>query len=197
MAAEEELVRAACDPNLTEDQALALLANRELPAKAIEALRQNPALANRRKVLPAIAAHPGTPKRIAVALARQMFTFELLRVVQTPGAPADVQRLCEESILTKLESVSSGERLTLAKSATGRIAAALLQDPERRMRDAALNNPRMTEALIVRELMKREVARELIDALQAHPKWSLRREIRDTILRLEEEDDASEDSVEE
>jgi hypothetical protein len=112
-----------------------------------------------------------------------MFTFELLRVVQTLGAPADIQRLCEESILTRLESTTAGERVTLAKSATGRIAAALLHDAEARIRDAALENPRLTEALIARELMRPQVARTLIDALQAHRKWSLRREIRDAILR--------------
>jgi hypothetical protein len=194
---EDELVRAASDPALSEDGALALLARRDLPAKAIEALRQNPALANRRKVLPVIAAHPRTPKHISVVLARQMFTFELQRVLQTPGAPADVQKRCEESILGKLESISAGERLTLAKSATGRIASALLHDPETRIRDAALNNPRLTEALIVRELMKREVARELMDALQVHSKWSLRREIRDAILRrLEEDEDNADDASE-
>jgi hypothetical protein len=181
--AEQELIRAASDPQLTEDGALALLARRDLPGAAIEALRRNPAVASRRKVLPVIAAHPRTPKHIAVALARQMFTFELLRVVQTPGAPVDVQRLCEEAILTRLHSISAGERLTLAKSATGRIAAALIHAPESYIREAALNNPQLTEALIVRELVKSGVDRPLIDALQAHQKWSLRREIRDEILR--------------
>jgi hypothetical protein len=184
----DELVRVASDANLSEDAALAMLTRRDLSSRAIEALRRNPALANRRKVLPAIAAHPRTPKHISVALARQMFTFELLRVVQTPGAPADVQRLCEETILGRVESISAGERLTLAKSATGRLAAALLRDTEPRIRDAALNNPRLTEELIVRELMHPTVPRELVDALQVHPKWSLRRDIRDTILRRVEQE---------
>jgi hypothetical protein len=188
MASEaDELVRAASNPHLSEDEALALLSRRDLPAQAIENLRHNPALANRRKVLPAIAAHPRTPKRLAITLARQMFTFELLRVVQTPAAPADVQRLCEETILSRLESITGGERLALAKSGTGRIAAALLHDAEARIREAALLNSRLTEALIVRELMK-PVSRELVDDLQRHPKWSLRRDIRDTILRRMEQD---------
>jgi len=183
----DELVRAASDAQLTEDAALALLARRDLPSQAIEALRRNPALASGRKVLPVIAAHPRTPKHLAVALARQMFTFELLRVVQTPGAPADVQRLCEDTIVSRVDSISAGERLTLAKSGTGRVAAALIHATEAHIREAALNNPRLTETLIVRELMKNDVSRVTIDAIQQQAKWSLRREIRDTILgRMEE-----------
>jgi len=190
----DELIRAASNPHLSEDEALALLSRRDLPAEAIEKLRHNPALANRRKVLPVIAAHPRTPKRLAITLARQMFTFELLRVVQTPGAPADVQRMCEETILTRLESTSAGERLTLARSATGKIAAALLHDAEARIREAALLNPRLTEALIVRELMQ-PVSRELIDELQRNAKWSVRREIRDAILRrIEQNAERSDES---
>ena len=184
MSADDDLlVRTASNPHLSEDEALALLTRRDLPTRAIEALRSNPVIAKSRKLLPAIAAHPRTPKHIALPLIRQMFTFELLRVVQTPGAPADIQRLCEESILTRLDSISGGERLTLAKSGTGRIAAALLHDAEARIRDAALDHARLTEAQIVRELMRPHVARTLIDALQVHRKWSLRREIRDAILR--------------
>jgi hypothetical protein len=183
----DELVRAASDAQLSEDGALALLARRDLPSQAIEALRRNPALASGRKVLPVIAAHPRTPKHIAVALARQMFTFELLRVAQTPGAPADVQRLCEDTIVSRVDSISAGERLTLAKSGTGRVAAALIHATEAHIREAALNNPRLTETLIVRELMKNDVSRVTIDAIQQQAKWSLRREIRDTILgRMEE-----------
>jgi hypothetical protein len=194
----EELLVAAADPQLSEDAALALLARRDLPAQAIEALRRNPALANGRRVLPVIAAHPRTPKHIAVALARQMFTFELLRVVQTPGAPADVQRLCEDTIVSRVDSISAGERLTLAKSGTGRVAAALIHAPEAHIREAALNNPRLTETLIVRELMKKDVSRETIDAIQRHAKWSLRREIRDTVLsRVEEPAEGSKQGSEE
>lgn len=190
MAADDDLlVHTASNPHLSEDEALALLARRDLPPSAIEALRSNPAFRTARKLLPAIAAHPRTPKHVAIPLVRQMFTFELLRVMQTPGAPADVQHLCEESILTRLESTSTGERLTLAKSATGRIAAALLHDAEARICDAALENPRLTEALIVRELMRPQVTRTLIDSLQVHRKWSLRREIRDAILRRLESPD--------
>jgi hypothetical protein len=198
MPDDDELLRSASDPHLSEDAALQLLSRRDLPSRVIELLRHNPALANRRKVLPAITAHPHTPKHLALALARQMFTFELLKVVQTPGAPADIQRLCEDTILMRLESTSLGERLTLAKSATGRVAAALLRDTEPRIRDAALNNPRMTEPLIVEQLRKRTSQTQhprrelnaLIDAIQQHPKWSLRRDIRDASLAALEQQEA-------
>ena len=50
---------------------------------------------------------------------------------------------------------------------------------------AALQNPRLTEALIVRALMRPEATAAMVEGVSHHPQWSLRREVRVALLRNE------------
>src|SRR5580704_16345834 len=72
-----ELVRAAADPALTEDFALALLKRSDLPAEVLEQLAKNVGALKSRKVKVALASHARTPRHISVPLARQFYTFDL------------------------------------------------------------------------------------------------------------------------
>ena len=114
---------------------------------------------------------------------RRLFTFELMQLALSPAVAADIKLLAEEVIVSRVESISSGERLTLAKQSSSRIAAALLFDSEPRIVEAALMNPRLTESWIIRSLTRPEGGVLLIDLICKHPKWSLRREIQTAILR--------------
>jgi len=46
-----------------------------------------------------------------------------------------------------------------------------------------LNNPQLTEALVVKTLMRESAPPALAEALGRHPKWSLRREVQRALLR--------------
>jgi hypothetical protein len=61
----------------------------------------------------------------------------------------------------------------------------LLLDPVPRIIRAALENPRMTEALIIRAIMRPNASASLVLAVCNHAKWSLRREVRIALLRNE------------
>ena len=82
-----------------------------------------------------------------------------------------------------MESISAGERLTLAKRGSTRVAAALLADPEERVMLAALENPYMTEAWIVKALLRDDAPLPLVHTVCRHPKWSLRRDVQIALLR--------------
>jgi hypothetical protein len=165
----EVLREAAGDARLTEELALALLARRDLHHKVLEALSKNGAVMKHRKVITAVVRHPRTPRYVALPIARHLYTFELMQIALTPGVAADLKLAVEESMVSRLETVSAGERLGLAKRASGRVAAALLMDPEPRIIEAALLNPQMTEAWIVKGLMSDDPPQsfvELRDALK-------------------------------
>ena len=55
---------------LTEDLALALLERRDLPPETLEQLGKDPAALRSRKVCVALAAHPRTPRHLALRLLR-------------------------------------------------------------------------------------------------------------------------------
>ena len=179
----EVLCEAASDPRLTEDLALALLERHDLPDSGLEHLAKHPTLKKSRKVQLALVTHPHTPRFISLPLLRHLHTFELMRVALTPAVVADVKAAANETILNRRETISPGERLTLAKRGAGRLAGALLLDSEPRVVEAALENPQLTEALVVKALMKDRAPQALAEVICGHPKWSLRVEVQRALLR--------------
>jgi hypothetical protein len=181
----EELLAVASDLALTEDVGLALLTRRDLPAPVIEAIAKNPSLLKHRKVIFAVASHPRAPRHVSLPLTRHLYTFELVKIASLPAVPADVKIGVDEIILSRLAQISDGEKLTLAKQASGRVAGALLLDPEERIVSKALNNPRMTEAILLKALSQRKASFHLVRLVCDHVQWSLRRDIRLSLLRSE------------
>jgi hypothetical protein len=181
----EELTAAMSAPALTEDLALALLKHPDLPAQALDKLSKNGGLMKSRKVKLALVEHPRTPRHVSVPMVKHFFTFDLMQVALTPVVPADIKMAAEESLINRLERLSQGERLSLAHRASGRVAAALLLDPETRVIHAALENSRLTESAVIRALMRHDAPAAFISAVCHHSKWSPRREIRIALLRNE------------
>jgi hypothetical protein len=175
----------ATNPGLNEEAALGLLKRPDLSADVLEALAKNGSALKQRKVKLALVEHPKTPRHISLPLVRQLYTFDLMQVALTPVVPADVKRAADEALLNRLDTVTTGERLTLAHRGSGRLAEELLLDEDTRVAQGALQNPRLTEASIVRALTRPEVSAALVDAVCRHPQWSLRREVRIALLRNE------------
>jgi len=179
------LREAAAHPGMNEDLTLALLARRDIPGAAVEALVKNPGVMKHRKVVAAIVGHPRTPRHVSLPMVRTLYVFELMQVALTPAVAPDIKRAAEDQIVVRLETVSIGERLTLAKQGSNRIAEALLADPEPRIVEAALLNPRMTEASVVQALGREAAPAHFIEQTCRHPKWSLRREVQLALLKSE------------
>lgn len=181
--AEEIQRQVAAHPQLNEDLALAFLARRDLARAAIEDLTKNAAVMKSRKVIGAIVMHPRAPRHVSLPIIRHLYTFELMHVALTPQVPADIKMAAEEAIVGRLETVSSGERLSLARRCSTRVAAALLLDKESRVIEAALNNPHLTEAWVVRALMDDDAPQAFVEMTCRHQKWSLRQEVRVALVR--------------
>jgi hypothetical protein len=184
-AEHEALLREASDPTLTGDQALALLERSDLPGDVIEQLAKNRNALNLRKVKIAVACHAHTPRHVSVPLMRQFYTFDLMKVALSPVVPADVKLSADESLIARLKTVTLGERLTLARRASGRIAGALLLDANERVMQVALENPQLTEVQVVQAVLKPEASAALVQAAAHHAKWSYRRDIQIALLRTE------------
>jgi hypothetical protein len=170
---------------LTADLALAALKDRNLSSEAIEQISRNTAVMKSRKVRLAIAAHSRAPRRIALRLIRELYTFDLMQFSRFPAVAADLKRVADELLLTRLASVTLGERISLARRSSGRVAAALLLDRESRVWQTALENPRLAENGVVIALLRPSATPTFVKAVCHHPRWSLRPEIRMALLRSE------------
>src|SRR5262249_2681820 len=127
----EDLVVAAKHAALNEDLALTILRRRDLEAKVIEAIARNTSVIKQRKVLIALVEHQHTPRQTSLPMLRRLFTFELMRVALAPSVLADVRLVAEEVLVSKMGTLSLGERITLARQSSGKVAGALLLQSER------------------------------------------------------------------
>jgi len=171
---------------LSEDLALAQLKDRELAADAIEDISQNVGLMRSRKVRMELAAHPRTPRRIALRLIRELYPFDLMRFALLPVVPADLRQVADQALLTRLPSITLGERISLARRGSGTIAGALLRDKESQVWQAALENLRLLEADVVKALRQAD-SPPFLEAVTRHAKWSLRVEVRAALSRTPDE----------
>jgi len=178
----EILTAVAADSRLTEDLALAMLERSDLPREALEQLQRNSSVAKLRKVRLAVVIHPRTPRHVSIPNIRHLYLFELMQIALMPAVAADLKRAAEETLLGRMATISSGERLTLAKRSSGRVAAALLLDKEEHIMQAALLNPQMTEVWIVKALKAGARTELLAPAVCRHSKWLHRLEIKAALL---------------
>jgi len=182
-----EVARAGTETDLlgemTEDQALAELQRAEIGAADIAALAKSAVAAKSRKLGLAIVMHARTPRHVSIPLLRRMFTFDVMQVTLTPAIAADIKRAAEGQIVLRTESLPLGEKISLAKRASGRVAAALLQAGEPQVIAPALDNPHLTEALVAQALMRPEAPAALFQLTSEHRNWSNRREVQIALLR--------------
>jgi hypothetical protein len=175
----------ASDSALTEDLALALLKRGDLLTDDVEQISKNAAVMQLRKVRLALAAHPRAPRRLALRLIRELYTFDLMKFALRPAVAADLKRTADELLVARVTSITLGERISLARRSSTLVAAALLLDKEKNVWQTALENPRLTEMAIVKALLRSNASSAFVEAISRHAKWSVRPEIRMALLRNE------------
>ncbi|MBI1983836.1 MAG: hypothetical protein HYS61_06530, partial [Acidobacteria bacterium] len=121
--AKEVLVAFARNPNLQERDLLRLLERKDLPAEVLREVAAHRETARNYGVKLALARHPRTPRLVSLPILKFLYLFDLVRVSQTPAVPADVKLVAEETILKKVETIPRGERISLARRGSGRVAA--------------------------------------------------------------------------
>jgi hypothetical protein len=185
-AGERSTLQSVISPlQFSEDEALAIVQRTDVTAENLVQLARNPRALKSRKVVFALATHAKTPRHISIPLLRRMFTFDLVKVALTPTVAADIKRAAEEQIVVRIESLSTGEKITLARRGPGRIAAALLAENDGRIVSVALDNGRLVEPAVVAALMRPDAPRILFELVSKHSKWSQRYEVQLGLLKTE------------
>ena len=182
-SAKEVLLALARNPNLMERDLLRLLERKDLPAEVLREIAAHREANRNYGVKLALARHPRTPRLVSLPILKFLYLFDLLRVVHTPAVPADVKMAAEENILKKSEVSPRGERITLARRASGRVAAALLDIADREIIQACLDNPFMTEAHVIKTLALDSLPPLVVHMIAGHPRWSNRYHVRLALLR--------------
>ncbi|MFZ0212721.1 MAG: hypothetical protein WBE20_14465 [Candidatus Acidiferrales bacterium] len=180
---EEVLAAVLANPNLTESDACIMLERLDLPPSLLGAIAQYPSWRKNEGVRLRLARHPHCPRRVALSLLRQLFLFDLVEISLLPSAPAEIRRVGEEIILQRLPHLPIGEKLTLARRGTARVAGGILGEGHPQAASLALNNPFLNEAQVLRVLARIGVHERVIAAIAKHPRWSLEYDVRMALIR--------------
>jgi len=171
------------NPQFGEREALLMLNRRDLPSSVVQELASLRPILNSYAVKRALTKHPSTPLRTALAQLKFLYLFDLVSVSLQPGLSAEVKRASEEMILAQIPKLAIGQRITLAKRGSARLAASLLKGENTQIIQAVLDNPYLTEAVLLPVLNRSDCTPRIVEAIAAHPRWGLRYDIRLALLR--------------
>jgi hypothetical protein len=171
------------NPNFEEPNVIQLLERLDLTSKLLSAVADKGKWTSSERVRVRLARHPNTPRRIALALLRQLFLFDLVAVSLQPSAPADIRRAAEGIVLTRIPNLPVGEKLTLARRGPSRIAGAVLAEGHPQAIKLALDNGFLTESQVLKVLAKPDVSERVVIAIAQHAKWSCQYNVRLGLMR--------------
>lgn len=180
---EEVLLALLENPHLEEPHLTLMLDRLDLPANVISAIAAEGKWSASEAVRMRLARHPRTPKRFALSAVRQLYLFDLVRLTLVPSAPADIRRVAEELIVTRVPHLPVGEKLTLARRGPSRVAGALLAEGHPQAIKLALGNPFLTESQVLKVLAKPGVPERVVAAIAQHSKWSCQYNVRAALIR--------------
>ncbi|HEV2488537.1 MAG TPA: hypothetical protein VGT03_01920 [Candidatus Acidoferrales bacterium] len=182
-ANEEVLIAVLENPHLTEGDVTILLERLDLSGTLLGAIASHPSWKKNEGVRFRLTRHPHTPRRIALHLLRELFLFDLVQVSFSPSSPAEIRRIAEELILHRLPHLPIGQKLTLARRGSARIAGGVLAEGHTQAATLALDNPFLNEAQILRVLSRSHVPERVVIAIARHPRWSCQYNVRLALVR--------------
>lgn len=182
-ASEDVLLALVENPNLDEAHVRRLLDRLDLPAEVVGAIGGQGKWMASESVRLGLARHPRTPKIIALAAARQLYLFDLVRLSLAPSAPGDIRRAAETIIVTRVPQLPVGQKLTLARRGPARVAGALLAEGHPQVIKLALQNAFLTESQVLKVLANARVPERVVAEIAQHPKWSCRYNVRVALVR--------------
>lgn len=160
-----------------------MLGRKDLPTSLLDEIGRHKVWMCNEQVRRALAFHPRVPRTLGLRLIRELHLMDLVKLSLAPAAPADLHRVAEDQVLSRLAQVSLGEKLALARQASSRVVAALIVEGNPRVIGPALANPRLTEAQVLKVLANERLGSNVVQAIAKHPRWSELPNVRLAVLR--------------
>jgi hypothetical protein len=171
------------NPHVEEPHICQMLERLDLPASVLAAVASEGKWTSSEGIRLRLARHPHTPRRISLTLLRQLYLFDLVRLSLLPSAPAEVRRMADEIIITRVPHVPVGQKLTLARRGSARVAGALLAEGHPQAVKLALANAYLTESQVLKVLAKPGLPERVVAAIARDSKWSSQYNVRVALVR--------------
>ena len=171
------------NPALDETQLCLLLDRKDLPTEILEEVARRKALLKNYRVKRALAFHPRTPRLASMRLIRELYLMDLVQLTLLPGISAELKRNAEEQLIARLPQLPLGQKVTLSRRGTARVAGALLAEGHAQVLSVVLDNPQLTEAQVLKALSRDRLPLGVIQAIAQHRKWSHTYNVRVALVR--------------
>lgn len=171
------------NPCFDETHICLLLERKDLPGILLAEIAKRRNWRANYRVRRALAGHPHTPRLTAMRLLREMHLMDLVRISLLPACSVELRHLAEERVLAQLPQLPLGQRITLARRGSARVAGGLIVLGPQQVVRIALDNSFLTESQLLRSLAKESLPAEAVEAIARHEKWSKFVNVRIALLR--------------
>jgi hypothetical protein len=171
------------NPALDETQLCLLLDRKDLPTEVLEEVARRKPLLKNYRVKRALAFHPRTPRLASMRLIRELYLMDVVQLTLLPGISAELKRIAEEQLIARLPQLPLGQKVTLSRRGTARVAGALLAEGHAQVLSVVLDNPQLTEAQVLKALSRDRLPLGVIKAIAQHRKWSHTYNVRLALVR--------------
>ena len=171
------------NPALDETQLCFLLDRKDLPTEILEEVARRKPLLKNYRVKRALAFHPRTPRLASMRLIRELYLMDVVQLTLLPGISAELKRIAEEQLIARLPQLPLGQKVTLSRRGTARVAGALLAEGHAQVLSVVLDNPQLTEAQVLKALSRDRLPLGVIKAIAQHRKWSHTYNVRLALVR--------------
>jgi len=171
------------NPALDETSLGLLLARKDLPGEVLEGIAASKAFLKSYAVKKALVFHPRAPRLVGLRLLRDLYLMDLVQYALSPATSTELKRHAEEYVIARMPQLALGPRITLARRGPARVAGALMATGHAQVLEIALENPRLTEAQVLRVLWREKLPQAVVLAVANHRKWSQYYNVRLAMVR--------------
>jgi hypothetical protein len=179
----EHLLPVLENPSLNEELLCLLLQRKDLTQEFLQAVLMRRHFLKSYRVKKALAFHPHTPRTEGIRLLRDLYLMDLVQFTILPGVPPDLKVKAEGQVIARLPQLPLGHKITLARKAPARIAGALLAEGNTPVVKAALTNPNLTEAQVLRVLSRDKLPPIVVQSIAQDAKWGHVYNVRIALIR--------------
>ncbi len=172
------LEAAVDNPALHREEMLLLLRNRRAPADLLERIGRDRRWNSHPEIKRALVLHRATPRTLARSLVPYLFWRDLADVAASPAVDPVVRRSAEKVLEIRMDEMTVGERIALARIASRTIVRSLVKSADARVLAGVLGNPRLVELDAVAIASNKALTAALLTELAGHWKWGSRRAVR-------------------
>jgi len=180
----EDVLRSLIDnPAFDETHVCLLLQRKDLSGALLEEISKRKTWRGAYRVRLGLAAHPHTPRLIAMRMLRDLHLMDLVRIALLPTSSMELRRLADERVLARLPQLPLGHKLMLARRGSARVAAGLIAEGTTQAALVALDNVFLTESQLLKALAGQALPSRIVGSVAKHDKWSKLINVRVALLR--------------